>query len=286
MQVLVVLVAQHRLTLQTFERHGTELLDKSRMPPAIAEKVSLLARTFNPIRANGQTFEEFILRGGAYEETPNTPRIDGVVVLYEASMSHALASIRNAIFAAEVPNIGYLENVQNFLFGNFSTLLGNFGLLIDKLQDATQCQAASLPIRNFCAAELRSLVEVCRMRSLERTFQNDIVPSLNRLLKRRGPKRRSSYPNVYFKDDSKRYFEYGHEVHSKYETGGSHRESCMINGRFRFGTSLSQERHFNVTVGDSDAKLAISCNLPNCHGEVVTVNARTHVNMFSNDFHK
>ena len=201
-------------------------------------------------------------------------------------MSYLLNNVRNAVFAAQVPRIAYLENVQNFLMGNFSILLGNYGRLMDLMQDATRYQAASLPIRNFDADELRALVEVCRSRSLERTFQNDLVPCFHRLLKLRGPKRRSSYPHVYFQDTRGRYFRYGHERHARYETGGEHNPACLINGSFRFGGRLDQERHFNVTIGDSDSRERINSNLLNCHDEAVDIKNRTHINMFSNDFHK
>lgn len=286
MQVLVVLVSRHKLALKSFETHGADLFDKGRLPPAIAGKASLLARAFDPDKANGLAFEDFVLRGGEYGGAANRLGVDGVIVLYEAPLRYLLDGVRDAVFAAEVPQIGYLENVRNFLAGKFSALLGNYGLLVEMLQNATKYQAASLPLRNFDADEFRKLLEICRTAALEKTFGNDIVPGLNRLLKLRGPKRRSSYPHVYFKDDSDRYFGYGHERHSRFETGEPHGTACMVNGQFRFGTPLDQERHFNVTVGDSDARARISCILPNCHGETVVVKDRSHINMFSNDFHK
>ncbi|WP_322071928.1 hypothetical protein [Paraburkholderia bannensis] len=285
MEVLVVLVARHKLALRTFEGEGDRLLNKDKMPPAIADVVSLRPCTFDPDRAKGVTLDRFILQGGRYEETPDTLPVDGVVVLYDTLFSYTLKGVRNALFAAEV-QIGYLENVRNFLIGNFSILLGNYGLFLQMIQDGARLQAVSLPLRNFDAKELRALVDLCRTRTLEKTFQNEIVPQFNQLLKLRGPKRRSKYPNVYFKDECNRYFEFGHERHSRYETGGTHNLACLINGKFRFGGVLDQERHFNVTVGNSDARELITCDLPNCHDEPVIVKGRTHINMFSNDFHK
>ncbi|MCL4632823.1 hypothetical protein [Burkholderia sp.] len=285
MEVLVVLVARHKLALKIFEDEGRQLLNKEKMPPEIADMVSLRPCTFDPDRAKGVALDRFILQGGAYEETPDASPVDGVVVLYDMSLSYALKGVRNAIFAAEV-QIGYLENVRNFLIGNFSILLGNYGLFLQIVQDGTRLQAVSLPIRNFDAEELRALVDLFQTRTLEKTFQNEIVPKFNKLLKLRGPKRRSKYPNVYFKDERNRYFEFGHERHSRYETGEAHNLACLMNGKFRFGGVLDQERHFNVTVGNSDARELITCDLPNCHDEPVIVKGRTHINMFSNDFHK
>lgn len=286
MQVLVVLVARHKRALSIFEERGIYLLDKGTMPETIAAGVSILARTFTPERARGLAFEQFIAQGGAYEDAPDAPSVDGVVVLCEETLSYVLHNVRNAVFAGEIPAIGYIENVENYLIANFSTLLKNYGQLTDLVRDATRYHAASLPIRNFDAEELRSLVKVCHTRSLDKTFQNEIIPSFNRLLKLGGPKRRSSYPHKYFRDERGLYFRFGHEHHSRYETEGTHNPACLINGRFRFGSGLDQERHFNVTISDSDAQKRISSDLPNCHDEVVHIKDRTLINMFSNDFHK
>jgi hypothetical protein len=289
MQVLVVLVTRHSLALRMFAEHGVQILNPTATPQATASGLTLIPRSYDPQRVKEVSFERFVLQRGEYAETLANvaqPEYDGVVVLYEASSGHLLASVRNAIFAGEVPSMGYMENVRNFLIDKFSTLLRNYAFLRKKMQDATAYQAACLPIRNFNAAELREFLEVCRARSLEKTFQNYALPSLNKLISLRGPKRRSNYPHVFFKDQHERYFKYGHERHSRYETSTPHDLSCDFNGRFRFGSPLDQDRHYNVTVGDSDATKRISCDSSNCHDELVEVRSRTHINMFSNDFHK
>jgi hypothetical protein len=285
MAALVILVTRHKLALSIFEKEASDLLNKNRMPSAIADRTELLPSTFNPDKAGGLTLEQFIMQGGSYEPMDFRPTITGVIVLCEEPFEYLLRGIRNAIFAAVVPSIPYVENVKNLLIGHFRLLLGNYGFLVELISDATKHQAASLPIRNFHAQELHAVVDACLNHSLKKTFKNEITPLLNQLIKRRGPKRRSSYPDVYFKDESQRYFKYGHERHSRYETGGTHISSCIIHGKFRFGWALDQDRHFNVTVGDSDAREGITCQLPNCHDELVHIRNRTHINLFSNDFH-
>lgn len=286
MQVLIVFVARHKRALKEFEKHGIDLLKKGRMPASIADRIAFITRTYNPDTADGVSLEKFIEQDCGCHDGEDKRKVDGVVILFEETLGYLLARICNAVFAAQVPAIPYLENVRNFLVGKFSVLLGNYGLLMDLMQDATRYQAASLPIRNFDAVELRALANVCRTRSLERTFRNEIIPSFNRLLNLRGPKRRSRYPHLYFKDTCDRYFKYGYETHSRYETGGVHNLACLINGRFRFGGQLDQDRHFNVSLGDSDTTKFISSEMPNCHDAAVEVKDRTHLNMFSNDFHK
>jgi hypothetical protein len=211
--------------------------------------------------------------------------VDGIVVLYEEPLFGLLRNIRNAIFGAQVPAIGYVENVQNFLIGRFQVLVANFGFMSRLMRSSNNYQAAALPIRNFNAPELRALVEICRTQALNGEFQNIVTPSMNRLMSLRGPKRRSKYAHIYFKDESRRYFKYGHERHSIYPTGGDHELSCDISGRFRFGSALEAQRHYNVSMGDSDRKQYITCCLPNCHDSPVDTVSKENINMFSNDFH-
>jgi len=108
---------------------------------------------------------------------------------------------------------------------------------------------------------------------------------IRQLVARRGPKVRSKYPHRYFKDDSGHHFRYGFEEHSRFETGGDHGIVCHLNGLFRFGRRLEEQRHFNVTDGTSDDD-RITAVFENCHSQSVNIADRTHVNMFSNDFHK
>src|SRR3546814_12737060 len=36
------------------------------------------------------------------------------------------------------------------------------------------------------------------------------------------------------------------------ETGGAHNSACLVNGLFRLGFGLDQQKHFNVTISDSE----------------------------------
>lgn len=286
MRVLVVFLSRHRLALATYEKNWKSILDKDRMPKSISHEVSFTPLAIDPTRADGRVFADLVAQEYLRNDTNANDTIAGVAVLYEAEFRGELEGIRDAIFAGEVPGIGYVENIQNFLIGRFNRLLGNYGVLMQQMRDSKKFQAASLPLHNFHATEFRQLIELCRNEALDPNFPNAVVPRLNSVMRLRGPKRRSKFPHVYFQDESRRYFKLGHERHSKYETGVGHNAACLINGALRFGGGLDQERHFNVSIGDSDDDARISCNLPNCHGAVVDVNRRTHINMFSNDFHR
>lgn len=280
MRVLVTLLSQHRLLVKTATENGQALLDGANLASLVSEQASLVVSAFQGNGRVAASFEKFLL------EESKRVGASGLVVLFEEQFSHLIEQIRCAAFAASIPNVHYVENVANFLTGHFRPLLRNFGALLEVTNGAVIHQAVALPLKNFHSPLFFDLLEYCQVGTLAGEFRNDLTVKLNRVARLRGPKRRSSYPHVYFKDDESRYFKYGFEKHSRPETGGMHGVSCQLNAHFRFGKVLDDERHYNVTVGDSDNPTPISCKLPNCHGETVDVNARSHINMFSSDYHK
>lgn len=276
MQVLVILVSSNRLVCSKFLNRQHQILRANYLPKALADQISFIPCVFNP-NTEQVTLDEFLL-----EKLENS---DAAAMLLDTRFSSLTKDYESALFVGPVDLSEYIENVQNVLTGTLSKLLRNLGHLLIELQDSTKFQAAALPLRNFMADELNELATACRLQTLEGNFPSQIQPPLNRLTARRGPKRRSSYPTRYFKDDREVYFQYGYEHHSRFETGKEHKNSCHINGLFRFGRRLESERHFNVTKGDSDSD-RISEVFQNCHSQDISITNRSHVNMFSNDFHK
>lgn len=281
MMVLVCLICGNSRIRKAFEESGTKMLSADWMPANLAKTVSFITVSYVSEVLNNSDFERFIEE----ESCVGGILVNGIVVLYEEPYGVLVDRIRNAIFGAEIPIIGYAENIQNFLTARFLVLLKNFGVVTNLMSPATQYQAAALPLRNFNARELRAVVDICQTQALNAGFPNAIKNGISRLLRLRGPKRRSKYPHIYFIDENQRYFQYGHEKHSSYPTGGDHRLSCAINGQFRFGNALEPQRHYNVSMGNSDKKRLITCHLPNCHDVPVDTVSEEYINMFSNDFH-
>lgn len=278
MRILVAVVSSNKLVCRTFLANHAQILNGEFMPKGLRGQVSFATCALNP-DADNKPLDQFLL------DQSGTTRADGVTVLLDHSFAHMADGIRSAVFLGIVNFGTYIPNVRNLLSATAAKLLRNFGHLLIQLRPSTSFHAAALPIRNFTAQELIELVNVCRDRTLESTFPHEIEPHLNGLVSRRGPKRRSNYPTQYFRDDKALFFQYGHEEHSRFETGGDHLVSCHMNGHFRFGKRLDDGRHFNVTQGDSDG-VRINEKFRNCHDAAVTITNRSHVNMFSNDFHK
>lgn len=276
MKVLVVLASSNRLVCQKFLDRKDRIISASYLPRSLTGSVTFVSLVYDPTSAD-EKFDQFLIK--EFQEA------DAVAVLLDSRYQHLVQEFRSALFVGVVDLSSYIENIQNALTGMLAKLLRNLGHLVVSLQDSARFQAAILPLRNFDAPVLHRLTQICRETSMESAFPNNFNYSLDQLVARRGPKRRSTFPQRYFKDDRLIFFMYGYEHHSQFETGGEHRDSCHINGLYRFGYRLEKERHFNVTSGESDDD-RITKAFMNCHDQQINVVSQTHVNMFSNDFCK
>lgn len=269
-----------------------DVLENSRLdiPAAVLQNAradpvhQLTTVAFNPDRQK-EAFAKFLGTAvGLVDNRLTDSTYDGVVILYSRDASRHVDDMRDGIFAAEFEGYQYIEKRNNFLVRSFGRLVKNLFILMTTMSDKTRLEAAILPARNFDSHVFRAFLHLCQDEAGADDFQNRVVPALTAVTRLRGPRRRSTYPTKYFQDDRPVCFEYGHEKHSSFETGGGHMASCSIRGVFRLGVSLEQQRHFNV-MSDMD-KTPISAKYGICHGEDVTVAERSHLNMFSNDFWK
>lgn len=276
MRVLVTLATRHRLASKLFVNRSDQILNGDFLPKGIQGRVSFEPKIYNP-GLEEKSLPDFLLEWSA--------GVDAVALFLDAPLAHEAEHLHPAIFIGQVDFTTYVPNLQNLLSSHAARLLRNLGLLLIDLEDATLFQAAILPLLNFDAAELRDLATLCRESTGQGDFHSRSSALIRQLVERRGPRVRSKYPDRYFKDDVEHHFRYGFEEHSRFETGGDHGVICHLNGLFRFGKRLEDQRHFNVTDGDNDGD-RITAIFKNCHGQRMDIVNRTHVNMFSNDFHK
>jgi len=276
MKISVILATKNRLAVKLFLTRSAQILNGDFLPKTLQGRVTFEANVYDPGREE-KSLAEFLLE--------NSGEADAVAVLLDAPLAHNADQLHPAIFIGQIDLTSYIPNVQNLLSGQAARLLRNFGFLLIDLEDSTHFQAAVLPLRNFDAKELREFSVLCRDSASDGEFGARASALIRQLVARRGPRLRSKYPHRYFKDDVGHHFRYGFEEHSRFETGGEHGVVCHLNGVFRFGKRLEEQRHFNVTHGVNDDD-RITVVFENCHSQRVNIVDRTHVNMFSNDFHK
>ena len=207
----------------------------------------------------------------------------GVIVIYDSVSSSSVESIKIALFSYSIGAVAFVPNMCNFLINEIRRALKNYLLVKQIATKLNNYQALALPLKNFDSPCIRKLITVCTNETASKSFQNDLNNVLSNLLHLKGPKRRSRYPEMYFIDDKKFYFQYGQERHSSYETNYPHNKLCHLNGIYRFGIYLEQQRHFNVST---DTKFFSCTSWLDCHNQHICVTKQDHINMFSNSFFK
>jgi len=199
--------------------------------------------------------------------------------------SSLIKNFENAFLVTDLDIDKAVENLNNYFTHFAGRLLKNLACLVRIMSDSDNHQALRLPLRNFTAEDLSRAARICSEESVSSDFNNNLLDALVAIKRKKRPKRKSNYSTKYFFDDDGKVFEFGKEKHARLPSGKNpHSLFCEINGRFRFGKSISTDEHFNVSKGEGDTT-SISGNFLNCHDVSIAVSATTHLNMFSNDFH-
>ena len=121
---------------------------------------------------------------------------------------------------------------------------------------------------------------VCRRSIDTEGFPRRLDTILAKFRDRQHPKRKSGYQDAYLVDDRAKHFRLGLEHHAHADTGPPHTRLCRLSNGHRFGCGFKSEQHYNVSM----ERDRMTGTYPDCHGVNQAGEARTHLNMFSNDF--
>lgn len=217
-------------------------------------------------------------------------KVDGCVLLLEQGLEAVVSKqIKTVAFACvfEV-SPGPIASPQNVMTRDVIKAIRLFRSIKNAAQ--SDQNVWRLPIKNFDSPLYEEFVEgMTKGFSVGRAdevlnFVQAQLKVLRKTLVR--PRRRTTYPTKYCVDDSKRFFELGHEVHSKIGTAEPHVPMCIALNSFRFGLKITEEHHYNVSMGEGNDTW-IEGDFADCHGVQWVVTKRqdkTHLNMFSNDY--
>lgn len=210
-------------------------------------------------------------------------KCDILVLLMDVRLRDAVTEVAAACFVAQVE---FSERPRTNFANYFSTVSTRLLKVLTKFlplvnEGATE-QVMLLPFRTFDAGELRDLRHACED-VLAPNFINTAIGYVESLRGRRRPHRKSGYPDLHYVDDQQKLFGYGREQHSQLETGHPHSSLCVLLGMSRFGRSVPTNRHYNVTK-EKGAGTEISGSFIGCHDDAYAVSAKSHLNIFCNDF--
>jgi hypothetical protein len=212
-----------------------------------------------------------------------TRNADACVLLVDSGWTEIVANARTPAFTIVFDPAEVAGNAKNFFHKILAKGFRTFGQLLAKFDRGDDAQLLVLPLRNFAAPELAELARLCKEEYISPTFDEDVERELASLRRRVRPRRRTSYKTIYAVDDLARFFSYGKERHARFATGAPHKPYCELAGIFRFGRRVDDLRHFNVSETEGD-QTKIEGDFRDCHAVVHPVKARTHLNMFCNDY--
>lgn len=276
MRIYIGLISSSVELINEFSSTKEALIPKS-IKDKLPKSCEFKFDAFNPNKSKGNfSVDKHLLEASrGYEYA---------LCLIDNDLTYLCGNLRRAILSATIdPTEVVNGKTHNFFSTRLNKIFKAAIFTINQMSNSEVEHAMRLPSRNFDSAELRDLCLLYENNIMEAEFHNLVKKQIVAVLKRRQPRRESSFQTKYFIDERRKHFVFGKEHHEVLPTGEPHQPHCELNGNFRFGRRISIDRHFNVSRGDGDDNF-INGEFTNCHDEIITPSKnRTHLNMFSND---
>lgn len=276
MKLFLNLISTDQSLCRFYIKEQEKLIPKDILSKPVIRQLNakFIFGAFNPLNEENLKLEQHLIA--------DTLKYDGVILLVDVNSLPLHAILYSSYFIVSM-DVKHGTKLRNAFHSKLTRALKNYACLYSVMSRSESEQVMSLPIRNFKAPELESLVKVFRNRCDDGQFQDLLGFHLEELKKRKTPRRSTNAPEAYLVDDENNYFRKGHEKHARMPTGKPHNEFCEISGKFRFGKKIDSERHFNVMRERRRDK--ISGFFQDCHDSIAEVKQESHLNMFSNDYY-
>lgn len=275
---MFVLVSSDRGACDLFRKEKEALIPRSLRAHERIKSIGLdfVTGIYDPGTAR-RSLEDYVLDA--------SKSAGAVGLLVDSALAQVATPVANACFITNVAFGPQTKNYKNLIVATLTKMVKHLATLTEAMSSAGNQQVLLLPLRNFIAPELNELRDLFRLHALSSDFPTRLPKLVARVNERKRPRRSSTYKNTYLVDDQSKLFDYGKEHHAQLETGEPHSSLCVLSGNFRFGYRIPVDRHYNVTK-EAGSLTKISGIFVNCHDAEIEVPERTHLNMFSNDFHK
>ncbi len=277
MRALVTLVSSNPGARDVFLRKKDAVIPKSLrdLPRIKSIGLSLSIGFFDPSTA-GRSLEAYVLDAAG--------SADMIALLVDDSIEAMAVPLAPACLVGRVYYDPGARSYDNFISGQLTKLIKNLAAVAELMASAGNQLPLLLPLRNFSAPELAQLQMVFRDEGMSGDLVRKVGDLVKELNRRKRPRKRATSAQTYLVDDDDKLFDYGKERHAQLATGAPHTSMCVLTGSFRFGWRIPTDRHYNVTK-EVGALTKIGGHFADCHGALIHVPERTHLNMFSNDFH-
>lgn len=277
MRALVTLVSSNQEVQNVFLRKKDAVIPKSLrdLPRIKAIGLNFTTAFYDPSTA-GRPLEDYVLE--------KATRLDMAALLVDTAIEHLAIPLAPACLVGRVSYDPMVRNYDNVISAQLTKLIKNLASVAESMSSAGNQLPLFLPLRNFAAPEWTQLQEAFRDEGSNGRLPQKVSELVKEINKRKRPKKQATSPQTYLVDDDGKLFEYGKERHARLATGAPHTSMCVLTGNFRFGWRIPTDRHYNVTKEDG-LLTKIAGSFPDCHDAMNHVAERTHLNMFSNDYH-
>jgi hypothetical protein len=277
MRALVVLVSSNQGAWDVFLRKKDAVIPKSLrdLPRIKAIGLDFATGFYDPL-TSGRSLEDYVLEAAK--------GADMVALLVDAAIEHLAVTLAPACLVGRVSYDPMVKTYDNFISAQLTKLIKNLASVAEWMSSAGNQLPLFLPLRNFTAPEWARLQAVFRDEGIDGNLPQKVGELIKGINKRKRPHKRATSQQTYLVDDDDKLFDYGKERHAQLATGNPHTSMCVLTGNFRFGWRIPTDRHYNVTK-EAGALTKIAGSFPDCHGAMNQVAERSHLNMFSNDYH-
>jgi len=277
MRALVALVSSNGGAWDVFLRKKDAVIPKSLrdLPRIKAIGLDFVTAFYDPLTA-GRSLQDFVLESAT--------GADMVALLVDAAIGHLAVPLSQACLVGHMSFDPSVKGYDNFISAQLTKLVKNLAFVAELMSSAGNQLPLLLPLRNFSAPEWVQLQEAFRDEGVAGDLPQRVGELVKGINKRKRPRKRATSQQTYLVDDDEKLFDYGKERHAQLATGHPHNSTCVLTGNFRFGWRIPTDRHYNVTR-EVGALTRIAGSFPDCHGAMIQVAERTHLNMFSNDYH-
>ncbi|WP_155773937.1 hypothetical protein [Rhodovulum sp. MB263] len=234
---------------------------------------SLKVFRFDPHNKDGLSYREYVVRV--------SQRYDAVACVVGVDVYDWVDGCENLFFTTFFNFPGWQPNYQNFFSKHFSSWLKNFSEIAKAGGSQKQRTMLLLPVTAFDADELRALPRLLKDHATEGRFIRILQSYFASVGGRQTPKRKGGGDATkFYVDDRRHFFQLGLEEHAEAGELPPHDFFCRAGKFIRFGISIKDKRHFNVT--EEKPKDRIHIRLKNCHGQEDDYGPKTHLNIFPN----
>ncbi|MFN3147216.1 MAG: hypothetical protein ACE368_19185 [Paracoccaceae bacterium] len=273
MKIDIVVVTQDVDLRDAVGTRKESLLDQSLLRSLQDKGASPVVGAFCDVCVDAENVSQFISR--RYSESR------ACILVVDSRLRNKNICLAPAVLSVELLLPHHNPNYPNALRKSLNFAVKVADRLLPFFESREKLRFALLPRANFAATEWAVFLNSLSGGVARLEFVTVLEKTLALLRERQKPKTSTNHRATFIVSDNGWHFAFGHEEHARAETAHPpHNISCILRSQYRFGFPIKPTQHYNVSIEGGQ----ISGSFVNCHGQVDLIAARSHLNLFPNDY--